>query len=394
VLTHFAFNRPYDKKVESKSPDRVCCIGIDQQPIEGGLAMNKISKLDFKGQQIYVGMDIHKKSWSISILTDEFEHKTFTQPPEVDTLVNYLKRNFPGASYKSVYEAGYCGFWIHDRLQEHGVQCVVVNPADVPTKDKERTSKTDRVDCRKLARSLRSGEIEGIYVPCRPKVEDRSLVRTRYSMSKKLTRCKNQIKSILHFYGIPIPQEMGDSYWSNRFISWIEDIRMDQASGNIALKVHLEELNNMRKLMADLTRAIRSLANSDAYRRNVCLLKTVPGISTLTAMTLLTELYEIGRFKTFDKLCSYVGLIPNTNSSGEKEWKSSITGRRNAQLRRILIESSWVAVRKDSAMLMAYDGLCRKMPKTNAIVRIARKLLNRIRYVLRNQREYVSAIVQ
>ncbi len=30
--------------------------------------MNKISKLDFKDQRIYVGMDIHKKSWSISIL--------------------------------------------------------------------------------------------------------------------------------------------------------------------------------------------------------------------------------------------------------------------------------------------------------------------------------------
>lgn len=107
--------------------------------------MNKISKLDFKDQRIYVGMDIHTKSWSISILTDNFEHKTFTQPPNVEVLVNYLKRNFPGGSYKSVYEAGYCGFWIHDRLQEHGVQCFVVNPADVPTKDKERRSKTDRV---------------------------------------------------------------------------------------------------------------------------------------------------------------------------------------------------------------------------------------------------------
>ena len=103
--------------------------------------MNKISKLNFEGQQIYVGMDVHKKSWSISILTDKFEHKTFSQPPEVGTLVNYLKRNFPGASYKSVYEAGYCGFWIHDRLQEHGVQCLVVNPADVPTKDKSEQSK-------------------------------------------------------------------------------------------------------------------------------------------------------------------------------------------------------------------------------------------------------------
>ena len=49
--------------------------------------MNKISKLDFTGQQIYVGMDIHKKSWSISILTDNLENKTFTQPPDVEVLL-------------------------------------------------------------------------------------------------------------------------------------------------------------------------------------------------------------------------------------------------------------------------------------------------------------------
>jgi transposase len=364
------------------------------KPIEGGLAMNKISKLNFEGQQIYVGMDVHKKSWSISILTDKFEHKTFSQPPEVGTLVNYLKRNFPGASYKSVYEAGYCGFWIHDLLQEHGVQCLVVNPADVPTKDKERTKKTDRVDCRKLARSLRSGEIEGIYVPSRPKVEDRSLIRTRQSMVKKQTRCKNQIKSILHFYGIQIPEELANGSWSKRFINWIEDIRMERASGNFALKVHLEELNNIRKIISDITRGIRTLAKSEEYRQNVRLLKTVPGISTLTAMILLTELYDISRFKNFDKLCSYVGLIPDTDSSGDTDLKKGITSRRNAQLRGILIECCWVAVRKDPALLMSFNELSKKMPKNNAIIRIARKLLNRIRYVLKNQQEYVSAVVQ
>ncbi len=65
-------------------------------PTEGGFATNKVSKLDFESQQIYVGMDVHEKSWSVSIFTDTFEHKTFTQPPEVGTLVNYLKRNFRG----------------------------------------------------------------------------------------------------------------------------------------------------------------------------------------------------------------------------------------------------------------------------------------------------------
>ena len=356
--------------------------------------MNNVSRLDFSGQQIYVGMDIHKKSWSISIFTDQFEHKTFSQPPEVGVLVNYLKRNFPGAAYKSVYEAGYSGFWIHDRLQEQGVQCLVVNPADVPTKDKERAGKTDRVDCRKLARSLRNSEIEGIYVPSRPKAEDRSLLRTRNSMVKKQTRCKNQIKSILCFYGIHIPEDLADSHWSKCFITWIDSVRMERASGNLTLKVHLAELTHIRQIIAETNRAIRALANTDDYRNNVRILKTVPGISTLTAMTLLTELYDISRFKTLDKLCSYVGLIPNTDSSGEMDRKTGMTGRRNAQLRVILIESAWTAARKDPALMMAFNELCKHMTKTKAIVRIARKLLNRIRYVLKNLQEYVPAVVQ
>ena len=45
--------------------------------------MAKGTKLDFTGQHIYIGMDIHKKSWSVSIHTEQFEHKTFNQPPEV-----------------------------------------------------------------------------------------------------------------------------------------------------------------------------------------------------------------------------------------------------------------------------------------------------------------------
>jgi transposase len=213
-------------------------------------------------------------------------------------------------------------------------------------------------------------------------------------MVKKQTRCTNQIKSILHFYGIQIPEELVNGNWSKRFITWIDNIRMERASGNFALKVHLEDLNNMRKLISDITRAIRSRANSEEYRQNVRLLKTVPGISTLMAMTLLTELYDISRFTNFDKLCSYVGLIPDTDSSGDTDIKKGITNRRNRQLRNILIESSWVAVRKDPALLMSFNELSKKMQKNNAIVRIARKLLNRIRYVLKNKQEYVSAVVQ
>jgi len=356
--------------------------------------LNKSSKLDFTGQHIYVGLDVHKKSWSVSILSQHCEHKTFTQPPEVEKLVSYLRRYFPGASYHSVYEAGYCGFWVHDQLKEQGIDSMVVNPADVPTKNKERRGKRDPVDCRKLARTLRGGEIEGIYVPSRLQLEDRSLIRTRMRMVRKQTRCKNQIKSMFLFYGIHLPEELLNSHWSRRFIRWIESIRMQRASGEMALKIHLEELKHLRQIIASLNRAILALSRTEQYRTAVRLLKTVPGISTLTAMTLLTELSDIARFPSLDELSCYIGLIPDIHDSGEKEHTGEITQRRHRQLRCLLIEASWVAVRKDSAMLMAFIQYCKRMRKNRAIVKIARKLLNRIRYVLKNQTEYVPAVVE
>jgi len=146
--------------------------------------MNKRSKLNFSGQAIYLGLDVHKKSWSVSIFTKHGEYKTFSQPPQVEVLIQYLQRHFPGARYHWVYEAGYGGFWIHDRLREKGIENIVANPADIPTQDKERRGKRDRIDCRKLARGLRGGDIQGIYTPARWKLEDRSLIRTRLSMGR------------------------------------------------------------------------------------------------------------------------------------------------------------------------------------------------------------------
>ena len=99
-----------------------------------------------------------------------------------------------------MYEAGFCGFWIHERLTALGIDNIVVNPADVPTK-------TDTVDSGKLARSLRANELKGIYTPDSVSLEMRSLIRLKNSITKDTTRQKNRIKSQLRCLGIGIPQE-------------------------------------------------------------------------------------------------------------------------------------------------------------------------------------------
>ena len=130
------------------------------------------NELDFTGQQVYAGIDVGKKSWDVSVMTKEWEHKTYKQPPEAGVLARYLRRNFPGADYKSVYEAGFSGFGAHEELKANGIDSIAVNPGDVPTAASEKAGKTNKIDARKLARSLRSGELHGIYV--RPRKTDRS----------------------------------------------------------------------------------------------------------------------------------------------------------------------------------------------------------------------------
>ncbi len=341
-----------------------------------------------EGQQLFVGLDIAKKSWKVCIAGEALEHATFSQPPTVEALTGYLGKHFPGAKVHCAYEAGFCGFWIHEQLEAHHIDCVVVNPADVPTKGREWAFKSDRIDARKLARGLRTGELDPIYVPSREAQEDRTLVRLRWSLVRKQTRCKNQIKSLLAFYGIQLPEEVAESHWSKAFIRALEEQRLRYASGDAVLQTLLAELASLRQLISDTTRRIRRLSREERYREPVELLCTVPGVSLLTAMTLLTELVDLHRFESLDQLASYAGLAPGSYSSGDHEIETGITKRRNPFLRHLLIESAWVAARRDPALFEAFEKLAKRMPKQKAIVRIAHKLLNRIRFVMIHKTAY------
>ena len=98
------------------------------------------------------------------------------------------------------------------------------------------------------------------------------------------------------------------------------------------------------------------------------------------------------RFASIDELNSYVGLVPKVHGSGEKENVGNLTSRGNDRLKNMIIESSWVLVRQDPAMLLRYEELIKTMKKNNAIIRIARSLLNRIRRVLLKKEKYQKGV--
>jgi len=355
------------------------------------------NELNFEGQNIYAGIDVHSKSWTVCIMTEHLEHKKFTQPPQAEVLKNYLTRNFPGATYHSVYESGFSGFWAHRQLEVLGINNIVTNAADVPTGQKEKLQKDYPVDSRKLARSLRSGDLDAIYVPSESTLEDRSLLRMRLSLVKDMTRFKQRIKSLLYFFGIPYPERFhkSGSHWSKNFLRWLkEEVEFSEESGKQTLVIMIQEVEAQRQLLLVVSRQIKQLSEKEKYSSNVKLLKTVPGIGLLTAMHFLTEMETVERFEDTDHFAAYVGLVPDRHNSGNVKNDGEMTFRGQSILKKCIIESSWIAARKDTALALAYHKYVARMEPNKAIIRIGRKLLNRIYCVLKNKKEYVTCVVK
>lgn len=342
------------------------------------------STVSFKGQIIYVGIDVHKKQWTVTTQHCGHAQKTFTMDPEAERLADYLNRNFPDAEYRSVYEAGFCGFEAHRALCRLGVQNIVINPADVPTSGKEREKKNDNSDSRKLARELENGSLESIYIPEPENLILRNLKRREDQIAENLARIKNRIKGHLNFIGL-------------KFISWAGGSLKSMEENakkrhDYALLSDLREYRYLRlerlQIIRDEQECLKSL-NREQIQEN---LQSIPGIGFRTALALQAELWDMKRFKSIDHLNSYVGLAPHTYGSGE-----NITvkcgNRKKKQLHHLMIEAAWRAVRYNLEYKARYGLLVsRGMNSQKAIVVIAKKLMQTIMAVWLQNRKYIDLL--
>lgn len=342
---------------------------------------------------LFVGIDVHKKQWSVSIYSGHIHHKTFSQAPQPDVLHTYLESHFPGAQIHCAYEASSFGFWIARALQKYGYTCLVVNPADIPSTHQETQNKTDKIDSRKIAKALQAGLLTGSYIPSEAVEGDRQLFRYRKRLWSDLVRIKNRIKGTLRFAGIPLPQEYDNPFWTKAFLRWLAEVRMPSTSSRQTMDLLLDQYQKIYQHHLKVSRQVRKLSRRKAYADNVRLLRSIPGIGPLTSIQLLVELGEVTRFPSFKKLNSFVGFKPTTYSSGEHDWKGHMTIRRHNALRSTLIECSWQAAQKDPALMVRYEQLIKRMTKKRAIVIIARKLLSRIYHVLKYQETYELGMI-
>ena len=351
-------------------------------------------ELDFSNQEFHLGIDVHKKSWTVTVMSNNISLKTFRMNPSPKELFLYMEKRYPQGKYYSVYEAGFSGYSTHRELESYGIKNIIVNPSSIPTTAKEKINKTDSVDSRKLARELSNGTLHGIYIPSILEQELRSLSRLRFQQVKKQTRIKNQIKSYINFYGHQLPENSEMQHWSRRFIEHLQNLEFTYSVGKEQLNIYIDELLIVRSRIVEIIKLLKR--HYEHYKKDhlIKLLRTVPGVGFIVATTFNPEIMDIKRFSNNEKFASYIGLVPAIESSGEKQRVLGLTFQFNRYLRYLLIESSWIAIRIDPALTLAYNNYLVRLTKQEAIVRIAKKLLNRIYYVLNNEKEYVCSVVR
>jgi transposase len=305
---------------------------------------------------VAIGLDVHARSIRLAaVRADELlEERTL---PYDEEAVERAVRRWPGV--RCCYEAGPTGFSLHRFLVERGIDCQVVAPGLVPQRPGDRV-KTDSRDARKLARLLAGGLLEPIHVPAPELEAARDLVRAREDARLDRMRDRHRLSKFCLRHGRRLP---GLS-WGVARRKWLSEQRFEFAAQQQTFDTYVHAVDLVDARIEQLERAIRETADQQPWRELVGKLRCLRGIETLTALALVAEIGDFGRFRTAEEFMAFVGVVPSERSSGEQRRQGSITKVGNAHVRRLLVESAWHARRRPT---VGYE-LARRQRGQDAVV--------------------------
>ena len=347
----------------------------------------KQKKVDFSGQVCWVGVDVHKISYSVALLSEVGLRTEFSLPASPQKLL--LKLASMGITIKGlVYESGPTGFPLAWECQRAGVPVVVAAPSRIP-RPLAATGKTDRLDSMRLAELLAKDMLKSIAIPTEAENQLRSLERRRQQIVESKRTARQHIKSFILLHGLEEPD--GLSHWSLAALEALRTMPLPKnlrASLDSYLREHaflVEELSSLRKQLA------AALQTQDK-EQTVTYLRSIPGVGETIAGTFLAEIFRPERFARAEELCAYVGLAPITSHSGSGKATARLGQVGQKYLRSILVEGAWrlIAVEEQYRALFTRvrlkTGLVQK-----GLVAVARKLLILLWRVAVEKRPYRPA---
>ena len=331
----------------------------------------------------YVGIDVHKKMCQAAILDEDgtlLDEQRFPNIPEgIEKFASKLT-TFHDDVKAVVESTGNLWIPIHDRLEEHGFDVALSNPSKTRL-IAEAKVKTDKVDARTLAGLLRADMLPTCYVPDEELRSRRELLRHRLNLVKNRTMVKNRIHGLLDKHCLRMP---GTTAFSKDNVAWLKELSLGFMDDAI-LRSDLAILETVDAQIMLIEEKIAALAVED---RRVRLLMTMTGVGYFTAMLVVSEIGDVGRFRGDKEFASWMGLVPSVHQSGERTRIGSVSGPGNKRLRWALVESAQTAVRHDARLGEMYERLSRRRGSGCAVVAVAHEMARIMYFMLVREEPY------
>ena len=324
--------------------------------------------------QVIVGLDVHKKAYHAAVRVNGAFVQTTVVPPTAEAVLALLEP-YRAARLQVVYEAGPTGFGLVRALRLAGIAADVIAPSKTP-QTPGATNKTDRLDCRQLARYAETGMLRAVGVPTATEEADRQCIRLRDQVVDGVRRIKQQIQSFLLQHGVAEPP--GLKNWSQKGVRALEALEL-AAPLRFCLDVMLEDLAYRKEQLAQVNRRIQALSQERRHARVVKALRQPQVVGVLTAMQFRLELFQPARFANERQVAAYLGLAPRVRQSGERLRTGPLLKAGHGRLRAMMVEAAWRWIGADREARAVYDRLLRNTANTNkAITGMARRLAIRL----------------
>jgi len=287
---------------------------------------------------IHLGLDVHKNTISVGILGPCDEVPVVEKISSDEESVRRLIRRFDDPRrLRACYEAGPTGYELARLLRSLDVRCDVIAPSLIPTAPGDRV-KTDKRDCRRLARLHRAGELVAVRVPTVAEEAVRDLCRARADMVIDRTRARHRLGKFRLRHGRVWRD--GDN-WTAKHEQWIAAQRFDDPALTTTFTHYRATLNAREAAVSAIETDLAQWYTREPFADPVARLAAYRGITPLGALTLASEVADWRRFPTAGAFMGFCGLVPSEYSSGDRTRRGHITHAGNLHLRTQLVESAW-----------------------------------------------------
>jgi transposase len=326
--------------------------------------------------QRYVALDVHKSYVMVAAVNAAQEVVLPPRRIPFSRFEPWINKHLK-LTDQVVLEATTNAWYVHDLLEPLVARVVVAHPYRVKL-IAAAAVKTDKKDTLALAKLLAANLIPEVWVPPLAVRELRALISHRRRLVSQQTAAKNRLNSVLHRHNIVPPK---GKLFSQHNQPWWQDLELPP-SEKLRVRQDLATLLHLKPQLAEVETELARLNTIEPWADPMTYLIQLPGIGMLTAMTVLGAIGDISRFPSAKKLVGYAGLGARVHASGQTHRSGGITKEGRRDLRSVLVEAAWSAVRFDPHWQEQFERLAHRIGKQKAIVAIARKLLVVIWHVL------------